>query len=174
MKAFFSNTLLTLVIDKSKNLIDAVKGDKSNGYAAGANDGVSTLSKRSKETFAKDIISTDYEALTSAVRSESRKNDSSARPKTPDIETSAALTRRARGLLALGDISAARLLLERAANERDATAAFLLAQTYDPAVVGVNDTRSVVPDPALARDWYGKAASLGSVSAQQHLATHQK
>jgi hypothetical protein len=41
---------------------------------------------------------------------------------------------RAKSLLALGDIAAVRLLLERAANAQDATAAFLLAQTYDPAV----------------------------------------
>jgi hypothetical protein len=36
---------------------------------------------------------------------------------------------RAKSLLALGDVAAARLLLERAANAQDAPAAFLLAQT---------------------------------------------
>ena len=70
-------------------------------------------------------------------------------------------------LLALGDIAAARLLLERVANAQDATAALLLAQTYDPTVLDVRDTRSVTPDPVLARDRYRKAASLGSVAAQQ-------
>ena len=74
---------------------------------------------------------------------------------------------RAKSLLALGDIAAARLLLERAANAQDATAAFLLAQTYDPAMLGVWDTRSITPEPVLARDWYRKAASLGSVDAQR-------
>ena len=81
---------------------------------------------------------------------------------------------RAKSLLALGDIGAARLLLERAANAQDATAAFLLARTYDPAVLGVRDTRSVRPDPAMARDWYRKAASLGSTDAQQRLTQTQK
>ena len=73
-------------------------------------------------------------------------------------------------MLTLGDIAAARLLLERAANAQDATAAFLLAQTYDPAVLGVRDTRSITPDPVMARDWYRKAASFGS--ARRATASH--
>jgi hypothetical protein len=96
-------------------------------------------------------------------------NEAAAPPKTPDAETLAALMTRAKSLLTLGDIAAARLLLERAANAQDATAAFLLAQTYDPAVLGVRDTRSITPDPVMARDWYRKAASLGSADAQQRL-----
>jgi hypothetical protein len=93
--------------------------------------------------------------------------------KTLDAETLAALMTRAKSLLTLGDIAAARLLLERAANAQDATAAFLLAQTYDPAVLGVRDTRSITPDPVMARDWYRKAASFGSAAAQQRLTQFQ-
>lgn len=92
-----------------------------------------------------------------------------APPRTLDAEILAALMTRANGLLALGDIAAARLLLERAANAQDATAAFLLAQTYDPVVLGVRDTRSITPDPVLAGHWYRKAASFGSADAQQRL-----
>jgi hypothetical protein len=97
------------------------------------------------------------------------KNEAPAPSRTLDAETSAALMTRARGLLALGDIAAARLLLERAANARNATAAFLLAQTYDPAVLGVRDARSTAPDPGKARGWYRTAASFGSADAQQRL-----
>ena len=101
-------------------------------------------------------------------------NEGAAPPsKALDAETSAALMTRARSLLALGDIAAARLLLERAANARDATAAFLLARTYDPAVLGVRDTRSVTSDATMARDWYRKAASFGSKDAQQRLTQFQ-
>jgi hypothetical protein len=100
-------------------------------------------------------------------------NEAAAPPKTPDAETLAALMTRAKSLLTLGDIAAARLLLERAANAQDATAAFLLAQTYDPAVLGVRDTRSITPDPVMARDWYRKAASFGSAAAQQRLTQFQ-
>jgi TPR repeat protein len=76
---------------------------------------------------------------------------------------------RARSLMSVGDIAAARLLLERAANAQDATAAFVLAQTYDPAVLGTKDTRSITADAAAARDWYRKAAQLGSTEARQRL-----
>jgi hypothetical protein len=96
-------------------------------------------------------------------------NEAAAPSKTLDAETLEALMTRAKRLLTLGDVAAARLLLERAANAQDAAAAFLLAQTYDPAVLGVRDTRSITPDPVMARDWYRKAASFGSAAAQQRL-----
>lgn len=88
---------------------------------------------------------------------------------TLDADTLAGLMARARSLMTVGDIAAARLLLERAANAQDATAAFVLAQTYDPAVLGTKDTRSITADAAAARDWYRKAAQLGSAEAQQRL-----
>jgi hypothetical protein len=85
----------------------------------------------------------------------------------------AVLLKRAKGLIAVGDIAPARLLLERAADAQEASAALLLAQTYDPAVLGTRDMRSITPDPAMARDWYQKAAKLGSADAQQRLAQMQ-
>ena len=86
----------------------------------------------------------------------------------------AALMKRAKGLIAIGDIASARLLLERAADAQEASAALLLAQTYDPVVLGAQDTRSITPDPAAARTWYQKAAQLGSSDATQRLAQMQK
>ena len=86
----------------------------------------------------------------------------------------AALMKRAKSLIAIGDIAPARLLLERAADTQEASAALLLAQTYDPAVLGTQDARSITPDPATARDWYEKAARFGSTDAQQRLAQMQK
>ena len=93
--------------------------------------------------------------------------------KTLDADTLAGLMTRAKSLLRIGDIVAARLLLERAANAQDATAAFLLAQTYDPAVLGTSDARSIAGDATVARDWYQKAAALGSAEARQRLAQLQ-
>ena len=100
-----------------------------------------------------DIVSAYHTALQSQAPAARTGNEAAAPSKTLDAETLAALMTRAKSLLALGDIAAARLLLERAANAQDATAAFLLAQTYDPAVLGVRDTRSITPDPVMARDW---------------------
>jgi hypothetical protein len=90
-----------------------------------------------------------------------------------DPDELAALLKRARGLVETGDIAAGRLLLERAADAQEASAALLLAQTYDPAVLGTQDLRSIVPDPAMARSWYQKAAQFGSQDAQQRLAQMQ-
>ena len=90
-----------------------------------------------------------------------------------DADTLAGLMTRARSLLAVGDITSARLLLERAANAQDATAAFLLAQTHDPTVLGASDSRSISTDAGIARDWYRNAASLGSAEARQRLAQFQ-
>jgi hypothetical protein len=86
-----------------------------------------------------------------------------------DADELAGLLKRAKNLIAIGDIMSARLLLERAADAQEASAALLLAQTYDPAVLGTSDARSITPDPAMARGWYRKAARFGSVDAQRRL-----
>jgi hypothetical protein len=132
------------------------------GTRASVNASAPRLGTASRE----DIVS-DYRAA--QVPAAHTGNEGAAPSKTLDAETLAALMTRAKSLLALGDIAAARLLLERAANAQDATAAFLLARTYDPAVLRVRDTRSITPDPVMARDWYRKAASFGSAEAQQRL-----
>jgi TPR repeat protein len=86
-----------------------------------------------------------------------------------DPDELAALLKRAKGLLAIGDITSARLLLERAADAQEPEAALMLAGTYDPQVLGSQDMRSVTPDPAAARVWYQKAAQLGSADAKRRL-----
>ncbi len=116
-----------------------------------------------------DILSAYHTALQSQAPPARARNEAAVPSKALDAETLAALMTRAKSLLALGDIAAARLVLERAANAQDASAAFLLAQTYDPAVLGARDTRSITADPVMARDWYRKAASFGSADAQQRL-----
>ncbi|MGZ5872246.1 MAG: hypothetical protein ACXWKP_09050 [Bradyrhizobium sp.] len=85
----------------------------------------------------------------------------------------ATLMSRAKGLLAAGDIPPARLLLERAADAQEPSAALMLAQTYDPAVLGTRDTRNINTDPAMARTWYERAAQLGSADAQRRLSQLQ-
>jgi hypothetical protein len=90
-----------------------------------------------------------------------------------DADELATLLNRAKGLLAAGDIPPARLLLERAADAQEASAALMLARTYDPDVLGTQDARNIIPDPATARAWYQKAAQLGSADAQRRLAQMQ-
>jgi hypothetical protein len=86
-----------------------------------------------------------------------------------DADELSTLMRRARGLLAAGDIPSARLLLERAADAQEVDAALLLAQTYDPQALGTRDARKIKSDPATARFWYQRAAQLGSAAAQRRL-----
>ena len=93
--------------------------------------------------------------------------------RTLDPATLAGMMSRAKELMTIGDITSARLLLQRAAEAQDADAAFMLGQTYDPAILGSQDIRSITPDPAIARHWYQKAAQLGSADAQQRLAQMQ-
>ena len=90
-----------------------------------------------------------------------------------DADELAMLLKRAKGLLAIGDITSARLLLERAADAQEPEAALMLAGTYDPQVLGSQDLRSITPDPVAARAWYQKAAELGSADAKRRLSQLQ-
>jgi hypothetical protein len=73
----------------------------------------------------------------------------------------AMLMKRAKGLLASGDIAPARLLLERAADAQE------------PDVLRASGGISITPDLESARTWYQKAAQLGSADAQRRLAQMQ-
>jgi hypothetical protein len=84
------------------------------------------------------------------------------------------LVRRGQYLISVGDIASARLLLERAADAQEPSAAFALAGTYDPAVLGRSRAFGIAPDLAMARLWYEKALKLGSLEAQQRLDKLQK
>jgi len=90
-----------------------------------------------------------------------------------DADEIAGLLKRAKSMLAIGDIASARLLLERAADAQEAEASLMLGTTYDPLVIGNQDMRSITPDPAMARKWYQKAAALGSADARRRLSQLQ-
>jgi TPR repeat protein len=81
----------------------------------------------------------------------------------------AGLVRRAQEMLANGDVKAARLLLLRAAEARDARAALALAKTYDPIALRQLSTVDPGPDLAQARSWYQKAREWGAPEAQRQL-----
>jgi hypothetical protein len=81
----------------------------------------------------------------------------------------AGLVRRAQEMLANGDVKAARLLLLRAAEARDARAALALAKTYDPITLRQLSTVDPGPDLAQARNWYQKAREWGAPEAQRQL-----
>jgi hypothetical protein len=76
---------------------------------------------------------------------------------------------RARTFLSTGDVAAARVVLRRAAANDDSQAALALGGTYDPSVLKKLGIISFHADPAQARQWYRKAASLGSADASLRL-----
>jgi hypothetical protein len=82
----------------------------------------------------------------------------------------AMLVNRGKADLMDGDISAARLLLRRAAEAGNADAALALGSTFDPLVIAGLGAFGVQADAAKAREWYQKAAALGSSLASDRLA----
>jgi len=88
---------------------------------------------------------------------------------TPDRDEIAALLARARTYLSAGDVAAARLVLRRAAERDDPQAALALGGTYDPTVLKRLGIVNFQADPTLAREWYRRAAQLGSADASLRL-----
>ena len=86
-----------------------------------------------------------------------------------DRDEVAALLARARTYLSAGDVAAARLVLRRAAERDDPQAALALGGTYDPIVLKRLGIVNFQADPAQAKDWYRRAAQLGSADASLRL-----
>jgi hypothetical protein len=95
----------------------------------------------------------------------------SAIPRTPqlDPEQIAILVERGKHLIASGDLAAARVVLRRAAESKDAAAALALGSTYDPVILRELKTFGFAPDLEMARGWYEKARELGSEEAQRRI-----
>jgi hypothetical protein len=79
------------------------------------------------------------------------------------------LLKRGKDLIASGDLAAARLVLQRAADANYAEAALALGATYDPLVLRELKVYGFTPDAAMARVWYEKAVELGSPAAPRRL-----
>jgi hypothetical protein len=76
---------------------------------------------------------------------------------------------RANALLAIGDVSAARLLYERAAAAGDATAAAYAGRTHDPRFLAGIGVVGLRPDAEAASRWYRRAIELGHHDAERWL-----
>jgi TPR repeat protein len=81
-----------------------------------------------------------------------------------------AMNARAKGLIAIGDIAAARRLAEYVAAGGDGGALFILATTFDPKQLARWRVRGVRADIERARDLYRQALQRGVAEAQNHLA----
>jgi TPR repeat protein len=79
------------------------------------------------------------------------------------------MLKRGQDLIAAGDLASGRLMLTHVAEAGVAEASFILAGTFDAAVLANLRVVGVQPDPAKARAWYARAAEQGSIEAKQRL-----
>ena len=79
------------------------------------------------------------------------------------------LIARASVLLGQGNIGAARIVLERAAESGNAQASFMLAETYDPVILSAWGTYGTRGETAKAREYYAKAQTGGVREANDRL-----
>ena len=79
------------------------------------------------------------------------------------------MMRRAEELISDGDLSAARVLLQRVAETHNARAAFQLAETYDPLATKKYGGAGSSANPTLAQQWYQRAKDWGSPDASKQL-----
>jgi hypothetical protein len=86
-----------------------------------------------------------------------------------DADEIAVLVRRGKEFIANGDLPGARLVLQRAAESKDAQAALMLATTYDPVILRQLKVYGLAADIAMARMWYQKAKEFGSAEAPRRL-----
>lgn len=83
-----------------------------------------------------------------------------------DAAEIAQMVKKGAELMANGDVAAARLMYQRAAEAGEATAAFALGESYDPQVLAKG---GIPGDAGLAQTWYAKARDLGSAQAPERL-----
>jgi hypothetical protein len=77
-----------------------------------------------------------------------------------------ALLARGDALFSDGDLAAARLLYERAANAGDGQAAIRLGETFDPGFLEHVQLRGTRGDRSTALSWYRRARELGATEAE--------
>ena len=82
-----------------------------------------------------------------------------------DQEELASMRQRADDFIKSGDLSSARLLLERGAQAGDARATLTLAGTFDPSVLKTLGFQEGAADIAMARLWYDRAQRLDAAEA---------
>lgn len=90
--------------------------------------------------------------------------------RTLDPEQIKLLLKQGEQFIAAGDLVTARMVLQRAAEAGDATAAIALGATYDPGVLArLGVVGMGAADVEKARSWYKKAESFGSSEATRRL-----
>jgi hypothetical protein len=96
-------------------------------------------------------------------------DEANVRARQIDPAEATVMLKRGEELAKTGDLAGARLLLRRAAEANNASAAFALAATYDPIVLKQLAVLGMSGDVAVARQWYERARDLGIREATARL-----
>jgi hypothetical protein len=98
-----------------------------------------------------------------------RTEPASPAPRALDPDEIAVLLTRGQELVTTGDLTAARVVLLRAAEARDPKAALALAATFDPIMLKKLGVYGVAGDISSAWRWYERAKEFGSEEAPRRL-----
>jgi hypothetical protein len=90
-----------------------------------------------------------------------------------DDDEVAMLEERGRQLMTIGDVAAARLMMQRAAEAGSPRASLDLGATYDPMMPGQLALRGIKADVAMARTLYETARQFGSAAHRLELLANQ-
>ena len=127
---------------------------------------IETQATQSQVAFER-AANSQFAQATQAVEAEASKQPAAAVSQgRPEV---ARLMARASALLGQGNIGAARIVLERAAETGSAQASFALAETYDPAILSAWGTHGTRGDATKARELYAKAHAGGIQEAKDRL-----
>lgn len=87
-----------------------------------------------------------------------------------DLEQEAIMLKRGEDLLDIGDIAGARRVFQYLADAGNANGALAMGATFDARFLAAHNAIGVAADDAKARNWYRRAADLGSAQAKTLLA----
>jgi hypothetical protein len=126
------------------------------------------LERTRSETLTRQLVAAHEQIgeLKSKLDAPMSKIDAAEPPELKDAELSRLLTK-ANELIRPGDVSGARLLLERALETGSPEAAFYLAQTYDPRILESWNVHGISSDPEKARALYQRAHEAGLNKAKE-------
>jgi chromosome segregation ATPase len=125
--------------------------------------------RRAKDRLATVGRAVDSQMVTVGGATEIPVTEQPAAREAQDRSEAARLVARAGALIGQGNIGAARIVLERAAEAGDPQASFMLAQTYDPAVLSAWGTYGTRGEASKARELYAKAHAGGVREAKERL-----
>jgi hypothetical protein len=111
----------------------------------------------------KPLIVTSADDKTAIVTAPSATREEAGKPNVTRLMA------RANQLLAMGDVAAARIVLDRAAELGDTQALFALAETYDPFSLSAWGTLGTQADAAKAQELYAKALAAGIQKARDRI-----